>query len=455
MKMHLHFIAIGGSAMHSLALAMNHLGHKVSGSDDAVFDPSKKNLEGAGLLPKKMGWFPEKITSEIDVVVLGMHAKKDNPELLKAQELGLLIQSYPEFLAARSEEKTRVVIAGSHGKTTITSMILHVLQYHDVETDFMVGAPLSNRKETLSISEDNDFILLEGDEYLSSPMDLRPKFLWYHPEIALISGIAWDHINVFPTFENYVQQFDSFITSIQAGGVLIYNDEDEVLKKLVEGHTHPIKKIAYQTPAHFIDQGTTYLETLEGSLPLSVFGTHNLLNLSGAQWIAQLMGVDPSAFYEAIPSFTGASKRLERLAKGDTALLFKDFAHAPSKVKATATAVKKQFSEHRIVLCLELHTYSSLDPKFIEQYAHTLDQANEALVFYDPDALKIKNREPIAPKTIQQAFAQPSLEVFTDAKTLSDNLFQKEYSNTVLVMMSSGSFGGLDWEMLKTRVLAF
>ncbi len=453
--MHLHFIAIGGSAMHSLALGMQRLGHKVTGSDDTLFDPSKKNLETAGLLPEEFGWFPEKITLQIDVVILGMHAKKDNPELLKAQKLGLKIQSYPEFLASRSQDKTRVVIAGSHGKTTITSMILHVLQYHDIETDFMVGAPLANRKETLSISEENDFILLEGDEYLSSPIDLLPKFLWYQPEIALISGIAWDHVNVFPTLDSYVQQFDSFIYSIQAGGVLIYNAEDEVLSNLVEGHSHPIKKIPYRTPVHFINKGTTYLETTEGSLPLSVFGEHNLLNLSGAQWISQLMGLDASGFYEAIPSFTGASKRLELLAKGDTGLLFKDFAHAPSKVKATAKAVKKQFLEHRIMLCLELHTYSSLDPNFIAQYAHTLDHADEALIFYDPEALRIKNREPIATERILQAFALPTLKVFTDGKALSDYVLQKEYSKAVLVMMSSGSFGGLDWTALKTRVLEF
>ena len=281
--MRLHFIAIGGSAMHSLAIAMHLLGHKVSGSDDAVYDPSRCNLEASGLLPLNLGWFPEKINSEVDVVILGMHAKKDNPELLEAQKKGLKIQSYPEFLAARSQNKSRVVIAGSHGKTTITSMILHVLYYHEIKTDFMVGAQLKFMSETLSISKENDFILLEGDEYLSSPIDLRPKFLWYHPEIALISGIAWDHINVFPTFENYVKQFESFINSIQPGGVLIYNEEDEILKSLVEAHQHSIKKIPYKTPKHYINNSVTYLETTEGNLPLSVFGEHNLLNLAGAK----------------------------------------------------------------------------------------------------------------------------------------------------------------------------
>ena len=453
--MRLHFIAIGGSAMHSLALAMFHLGHQVSGSDDAIFDPSRSNLDASGLLPEDLGWFPEKINSKVDVVILGMHAKKDNPELLEAKKIGLKIQSYPEFLAARSKDKSCIVIAGSHGKTTITLMILHVLRYHKIQTDFMVGAQHKSINETLSISEENDFILLEGDEYLSSPIDLSPKFLWYHPEIALISGIAWDHINVFPTFDIYVKQFDSFIASIQAGGVLIYNSEDEVLKSLVEAHHHPIKKIPYQTPKHFIDNGVTYLETTEGDLPLSVFGIHNLLNLSGAQWITQLMGVDESEFYEAIPSFVGASKRLECLIKGRTALLFKDFAHAPSKVKATSTAVKKQFSNHKIMICLELHTYSSLDPEFIGQYKYSLDQADEVIVFYDPEALKMKNRVGITSETIKQVFRKSCIRIFTQKDALMNFLLNKEYNNKILVMMSSGNFGELDWDALKEHVSDF
>ncbi len=453
--MRIHFIAIGGSAMHSLALAMHQLGHQVSGSDDALFEPSKSNLKTAGLLPDTLGWNPKRIHSEIDVVVLGMHAKKENPELIKAQQLRLKIQSYPEFLAARSQDKTRVVIAGSHGKTTITSMILHVLNYHEKKTDLMVGAPLADFKQTLFLSEENDFLLLEGDEYLSSAIDPKPKFLWYQPEIALISGIAWDHINVFPTFENYVEQFDRFIFSIQAGGVLIYNADDVILKELVENHNHPIKKIPYHIPEHSIETGTTYLNTTEGSLPLSIFGNHNLYNLAGAQWVTQLMGIDASEFYEAIPSFMGASKRLERIGKGKTTLLFKDFAHAPSKVKATAKAVKKQFKDQKITLCLELHTYSSLDSNFIEQYAGCLDEADEAIVFYDPEALKIKNREPIEPKTIKAAFKNASLLVFTESGALKEYLFQKQYHKEVLVMMSSGNFGSLDWEKLIQHVSSF
>ena len=370
--------------MHSLALAMHRLGHRVTGSDDAIFDPSKTKLEQANLLPDTLGWHPEKLNNEIDVVLLGMHAKADNPELIMAQALGLKIQSYPEFLASMCKEKSTVVVAGSHGKTTITAMVLHVLNYHGVSTDFMIGAPVPAVTETLSISDENDFILLEGDEYLSSAIDSQPKFLWYKPEIALISGIAWDHVNVFPTFEDYISQFEKFIYSIVEGGVLFYNEEDKELKSLVENCSHPVKKIPYVTPEHTVDNGITYLNTSEGSLPLSVFGTHNLMNLAGARWISQLMGVDVSDFYEAIPSFTGAAKRMERLAKGKTAILFKDFAHAPSKVSASAKAVKSQFSRHKIKVCLELHTYSSLDATFIKQYkgkvsSSTLKRTSTAL----------------------------------------------------------------------------
>jgi len=427
--MQLHFIAIGGSAMHSLALAMHRLGHRVTGSDDAIFDPSKTKLEQANLLPDTLGWHPEKLNNEIDVVVLGMHAKADNPELIMAQALGLKIQSYPEFLASMCKEKSTVVVAGSHGKTTITAMVLHVLNYHGVSTDFMIGAPVPAVTETLSISDENDFILLEGDEYLSSAIDSQPKFLWYKPEIALISGIAWDHVNVFPTFEDYISQFEKFIYSIVEGGVLFYNEEDKELKSLVENCSHPVKKIPYGTPEHTLDNGITYLNTSEGSLPLSVFGTHNLMNLAGARWISQLMGVDVSDFYEAIPSFTGAAKRMERLAKGKTAILFKDFAHAPSKVSASAKAVKSQFSRHKIKVCLELHTYSSLDATFIKQYKDSLTAADEAIVFYDPEALKIKNRAPIDPDAIKKAFNHSSIEVITEAKVLQKELFEQEYVN--------------------------
>jgi len=325
--MRTHFIAIGGAAMHNLALALHNKGYQVSGSDDAIFEPSKSRLEKKGLLPAELGWFPEKITSDIEAIILGMHAKADNPELLKAQELGIKIYSYPEFLYEQSKNKTRVVIGGSHGKTTITSMILHVMHFHNIEVDYMVGAQLEGFDTMVHLTENNDFIVLEGDEYLSSPMDRRPKFHLYKPNIALLSGIAWDHINVFPTFENYVEQFEIFVNQITKGGILIYNEEDETVKKVAEESTNPIRKIPYQTPSYAVEDGTTLLDTPEGPMPIEVFGAHNLNNLAGAKWICQNMGVDEADFYEAIASFKGASKRLEKIAESQGKVAYKDFAH--------------------------------------------------------------------------------------------------------------------------------
>ena len=453
--MNLHFIAIGGSAMHSLAIAMDRLGHKVSGSDDSIFEPSKSNLKNAGLLPSSLGWFPKKINLEIDIVILGMHSKKDNPELLKAQNIGLNIQSYPEFLSEISKNKTKVVIAGSHGKTTITSMIIHVLKYHGVDIDFMVGAPQVNVNETFVVSEKNNFILIEGDEYLSSPIDSKPKFLWYKPEIALISGIAWDHVNVYPVFDEYIEQFNSFISSIRPGGVLIFNEQDKLLKELVEKNSSLIKKIPYRISNFFIDEGITYLETSEGKIPLSIFGNHNLSNLSGAMWISQMMGVNSSDFYEAIPTFRGASKRLECLAKGKTSFLFNDFAHAPSKVKATVEAIDKQFFNFEITFCLELHTFSSLDSEFLNQYADTLKKTSNSIIFYDPVVLKNKSRRPISEDYIKKAFDHSTLKLFTDKNALMNYLIEKNYVKHVLVFMSSGNFGGIDWEIIKSHIRKF
>ena len=337
--MNVHFIAIGGAAMHNLALALHNKGYNVTGSDDTIFDPSKSRLESKGLLPEVFGWLPEKITTQLDAIVLGMHAKEDNPELLEAQELGLKIYSYPEFLYEQSKHKTRVVISGSHGKTTITSMILHVMQYHDRDVDFMVGAQLEGFDVMVKLTEDNDFIVLEGDEYLCSPIDRRPKFHLYKPNIALLSGIAWDHINVFPTYENYVEQFKIFVDSIVLGGSINYNEEDEEVKRVVEASENQIRKIPYQTPEYIVEDGDTLLETPEGPMPIEVFGAHNLNNLAGAKWICQHMGIDEDDFYEAISTFKGASKRLEKIAETATSVAYKDFAHSPSKVKATTNAV--------------------------------------------------------------------------------------------------------------------
>ena len=447
--MRTHFIAIGGAAMHNLALALHNKGYQVTGSDDAIFEPSKSRLAKKGLLPIEEGWFPEKITADIEAVILGMHAKADNPELLKAQELGLKIYSYPEFLYEQSKNKTRVVIGGSHGKTTITSMILHVMHYHNIEVDYMVGAQLEGFDTMVHLTEDNDFIVLEGDEYLTSPIDLRPKFHLYHPNIALISGIAWDHINVFPTFENYVEQFSIFTNQIARGGILIYNEEDEAVKTVAENSENPIRKIPYQTPSYSVENGITLLDTPEGPMPIEVFGAHNLSNLGGAKWICQNMGVDEADFYEAIATFKGASKRLEKIAESNDKVAYKDFAHSPSKVAATTKAVKAQYPNRKLVACLELHTYSSLNAEFLKEYQGALDAADVAVVFYSPDAVKIKRLEEVTYDQIAQSFQKENLIIYTNPAEFKEFLFNQNLDNSALLLMSSGNYGGLNFDEVK------
>ena len=450
--MKIHFIAIGGSAMHNLAIALHNKGYQVTGSDDTIHDPSKSRLEKKGLLPEAFGWFPEKITSDLDVIILGMHAKKDNPELLKAQDMGLKIYSYPEFLYEQAKDKTRVVIGGSHGKTTITSMILHVLAYHDREVDYMVGAQLEGFETMVHLTTENEFMVLEGDEYLSSPIDRRPKFHLYKPNIALLSGIAWDHINVFPTFEGYVDQFRIFTDSLTNGGIMVYNEEDITVKEVVESSTHPIKKYPYSTPTYEIEEGITAIETPDGMMPLEIFGDHNLQNLAGAKWICQHMGIDEEDFYEAIASFKGASKRLEKIAENSQTVVFKDFAHSPSKVKATTEAVKKQYAQREVIACLELHTYSSLNAEFLSEYQGALDQADKAVVFYSPHAVKIKQLDEVTTAQIGAAFGREDLIIFTNPTEFKGFLFGQNLEQTALVLMSSGNYGGLDFEEVKGLV---
>jgi len=450
--MNVHFIAIGGSAMHNLAIALHNKGYQVTGSDDTIHNPSKYRLEKRGLLPEEFGWYPEKITSNLEVIILGMHAKADNPELLKAQELGLKIYSYPEFLYEQSKDKTRVVIGGSHGKTTITSMILHVLNYHEKEVDYMVGAQLDGFETMVHLTEENEFIVLEGDEYLSSPIDRRPKFHLYKPNIALLSGIAWDHINVFPTFEGYVKQFSIFTDSLVNGGIMVYNESDSIVKEVVENSTNAIKKYPYTIPEHFIENGITYLQTSEGDLPLEIFGNHNLENLAGAKWICQHMGVDEDDFYEAVASFSGASKRLEKIVENTSTVIYKDFAHSPSKVAATTKAVKEQYANRTVLACLELHTYSSLNADFLAEYKGALDAADKAVVFYSPHAVEIKKLETISKEQIALAFERDDLIIYTNPAEFKAFLFNQNFENIAVVLMSSGNYGGLDFEELKELI---
>ena len=450
--MNIHFIAIGGSAMHNLALALQHKGYVVTGSDDVIFEPSKSRLADKGLLPESFGWYPEKLEANIDAVILGMHAKPDKPELLKAQELGLTIYSYPEFLYEQSKNKTRVVIGGSHGKTTITSMILHVLNYHDRPVDYMVGAQLDGFDRMVHLTEENDFIILEGDEYLSSPIDRRPKFHLYQPNIALISGIAWDHINVFPTFDNYVEQFRIFVDSIVKGGSITYNEEDFAVKEVVEASENAIRKMPYVTPEYAVEDGETLLETSEGPMPIEIFGKHNLSNLAGAKWICQNMGLDEDDFYEAIATFKGASKRLEKIAESKTTVAYKDFAHSPSKVAATTKAVKEQYPNRKLIACLELHTYSSFNPEFLKEYKGALDAADIAVVFYLPESVAIKKLAAVSPEQITEAFKRNDLNIYTNSEEFKDYVFSQDLDNTTLLLMSSGNYGSLDLEALKAKI---
>lgn len=450
--MNVHFIAIGGAAMHNLAIALHNKGYQITGSDDTIFDPSKSRLHAKGLLPSSFGWYPEKISSNLDAIVLGMHAKSDNPELIKAQSLDLKIYSYPEFLFEQSKNKTRVVIGGSHGKTTITSMILHVMHYHGQDVDYMVGAQLKGFDVMVKLTDENDFIVLEGDEYLSSPIDRRPKFHLYKPNIALLSGIAWDHINVFPTYDNYVEQFKIFVDSIVEGGSINYNEEDAEVKQVVEASTNTIRKIAYKTPEYRVSNGSTLLETSEGLLPVEIFGKHNLNNLAGAKWICQHMGIDEDDFYEAIATFAGASKRLEKIAESDGCIVFKDFAHSPSKVEATTNAVKEQFQERLLVACLELHTYSSLNAEFLQQYKGALDAADIAVVFYSPNAVAIKKLKEVSHEQIKNAFDKNDLIIYNNPVLFQEYLFSMNFNDKTLLLMSSGDYGGLNFKDLKELI---
>ncbi len=447
---HYHFIAIGGAVMHQLALHLRNEGHTISGSDDAIFDPAKSNLIKYGLLPEAEGWFPDKITNEIDAVILGMHAKADNPELVRAQELGLKIFSFPEFVFEQSKHKTRVAVAGSHGKTSITSMIMHVLITQHKNFDYLVGAQLAGFDFMVKTSNDADVIILEADEYLTSPLDLRSKFLHYHPHIAIISGIAWDHINVFPTFEEYLETFRKFIRSIQPEGYLIYNAHDEELIKMVEELKPNIHLIPY-SPFEFKTENDESILVYNGrDFEVNVFGSHNFSNLKSAFEVCRILGIDETKILESFQTFNGAAKRLEKVNE-DNAIrytVFRDFAHAPSKVKATVNAVRERYTARKITAVFELHTYSSLQDNFIEQYAHSLDAADIKILFLDEHALKIKNKQDMDSYWLKQQFADETIVVMRSKEELQHFIDQSTKDNSVLLLMSSGNLGGLDWKNL-------
>ena len=429
--------------MHNLAIALKIKGFDVTGSDDEIFDPAKGRLAKYGILPTDIGWRPEKITSDLDAVILGMHAREDNPELLKAKEIGLKIYSYPEYLYEQSKDKTRVVVGGSHGKTTITSMIIHVLQHLHIDCDYMVGAQLEGFEVMVKLSDTAKVMVIEGDEYLTSPIDRRPKFHVYQPTIGIISGIAWDHINVFPTFENYVDQFRIFAKMIPQNGQLIYCQEDEELRKLGTEITNTVCK-PYGVHPYVIRDGVTYLVHDNKETPLQIFGKHNLMNINAARLACNALGVTNEEFYEAIASFKGASKRLELVAKTTECAVYKDFAHSPSKLKATINAVREQYPDRKLVACMELHTFSSLTEEFLKQYAHAMDEADTAMVYYSPAAVQHKKLPPIHPEMIFDAFQRKDLSVFNDSNLLRDKLLETDWHHSVLLLMSSGNFDGIN-----------
>lgn len=445
--MNIHFIAIGGSAMHNLAIALSRKGEQVTGSDDEIFEPSRSRLEKQGILPVQIGWNEEHIHTGLDAVILGMHAREDNPELLKAKALGLRIYSYPEYLYEQSKDKTRIVIGGSHGKTTITSMILHAVNKLGLDVDYMVGAQLEGYDCMVKLSREAKFMILEGDEYLSSPIDRRPKFHLYQPDIALLSGIAWDHINVFPTFENYTEQFDIFCSKISLDGSLIYNSEDPEVEKLGLKYASKIKTIPYSTPRYTSLKTGTELYLEEKSYVLKIFGGHNLQNLMGALEICRQMGISADEFLNAMADFTGAGKRLQKVAESDNFVMFKDFAHSPSKLKATTKAVKEQFPDKTVIACMELHTFSSLNKKFLPLYEGAMDQADLALVYFNPEVVEHKKLEALSPDFVSECFG-PNVRVSQKTEEVLDYIDNHLTTNCVLLMMSSGNFDGINYENL-------
>ncbi|MDB5246435.1 MAG: UDP-N-acetylmuramate--L-alanine ligase [Segetibacter sp.] len=452
--MKVHFISIGGSVMHQLAIALKRKGYEVSGTDDEIFEPSRSNLEKEGLLPEKLGWNPDLIVPDIEAVILGMHAKNDNPEIEKAKQLQLPIYSFPEYIYKESIDKTRVVVGGSHGKTTTTSMIMHVLKIAQKKFDYLVGARLEGFDQSVNIT-DAPVIICEGDEYPASAIEKRPKFHFLFPHVAILTGIAWDHINVFPTFDNYLEQFRIFIKKIEPKGLLIYNDTDAVLKQLVtENKRTDITYQPYGIPPHTIKSGKTTVRIDNAEDELKVFGNHNLLNLNAAWYACRYLEIDAETFVKAISSFTGASKRLEKIAENGETIVYRDFAHAPSKVKATIEAVKQQYPERQLIAILELHTFSSLNEDFMNEYKGAMDKADKATVFYSKHALQLKRMPELPKQSVQNGFEKKGLEVITDKNELLDWLKKQNYENANLVLMSSGNYDGLDINSFAQTVTA-
>jgi UDP-N-acetylmuramate: L-alanyl-gamma-D-glutamyl-meso-diaminopimelate ligase len=450
----IHFIAVGGAIMHNLALALHQKGYKVTGSDDEIYDPAKSRLEAAGILPKEIGWNVANIHKDLDAVILGMHARKDNAELAKAIELGLKVYSFPEYVFEQSKNKQRIVIAGSHGKTSITSIILHVLKYYKRNFDYLVGAQIEGFDLMVKLSHDAPIIILEGDEYLSSALEMRSKFLFYHPHIALISGVAWDHFNVFPKFEDYVKAFDQLADGMPKGSTLLWDETDDIANIIGKQEREDVTKLPYSAHPYEVKNGKTWLTTNNGAIPVQIFGEHNMKNLKGAMLILEKIGINEEMFYDAIQNFSGAAKRLEKLGENKNTAIYRDFAHAPSKVGATTSAGKELYPDRNLVACYELHTYSSLNKEFLPHYAEKLDAADNAVVFYSPHTVEMKKMPAISFEEIKAAFGREDLEIFTTKEELEAYLKAQNWYKSNLLLMSSGTFGGTDLKKLADEILS-
>jgi len=451
--MKVHFIAIGGSIMHNLAISLHKKGYEVTGSDDEVFDPAKRHLALYDLLPSKMGWDPERISPDMDAIIIGMHAKPDNPELKRANELNLPVYSFPEYFYNQSKDKKRIVVAGSHGKTIITSMIMHVMNEMEMDFDYLVGAPVQGFSESIRLTTNAPVAIIEGDEYLSSPMDSTPKFLHYKPQVAVLTGLSWDHMNVFPSYDDYKAQFIEFVESMLPNSKLIYFEEDEELKEIVKHARSTVKLIPYKTPDYQIKDGKLVLRTIFRNFPLEIFGKHNLSNIEAAHLICKEVGIDDMSFFQLISTFKGAGKRLELVTIDDETRIFKDFAHAPSKVKATLSGLKVQFEDQKLIGVIELHTFSSLNKEFLPHYKHSGDAADELIIYINPEAVKHKDLEPISEEEIKNAFEHPNIRIFEDSADLEQHLRKIPLTETTLVLMSSGDFNGIDISELASELV--
>ena len=441
--MKIHFIAIGGSIMHSLAIQLKKNGHIITGSDDVIREPSKSNLNHYDILPAKEGWCSKKISTDLDMVILGMHAKKNNPELLEAQKYNIPVISFPEFIFNSSKYKKRVVIAGSHGKTTITAMIIHVLNEYNIKFDYLLGAKIDALENQVKL-DDSKLIIIEGDEYFSSAIDLKPKFMHYDPDVLVVSGVSWDHINVFPTKSSYESAFSKLLNHvIEKNGKIFYYTHDLFLQKSLSAYNQLSQ--SYDSPRYIIKKGQFILVHKNENIPLNIFGKHNMENMEAARQVCQEIGVCESDFYKSIKNFKGASRRLNLIKEIENhSAVYYDFAHSPSKVFATVNAVKELYPDRFLIGCLELHTYSSLNVDFIPNYLNTLNNCSESWLYFDEQELQRKGFAKLDRKFLLRAFNHPNMTIINNKKLLRQKINQIELDNTNLLLMSSGNFSGLD-----------